>query len=102
MKAPPTFKPRQYRTLKERKQAHDQSRGTASERGYNWKWQKARAIWLMDYPLCALCEAKGLLKAASVVDHITPHRGNDTLFWDTTNWQSLCVVCHNIKTGKGL
>jgi len=33
--------------------------------------------------------------AATVVDHITPHRGNTQLFWDSSNWQSLCEECHN-------
>ncbi|WP_189426952.1 HNH endonuclease [Devosia pacifica] len=28
-------------------------------------------------------------------DHITPHRGDDQLFWDRTNWQALCAHCHN-------
>jgi len=36
--------------------------------------------------------------AALVVDHIQPHKGNDDLFWDASNWQSLCEACHNLKT----
>ncbi|WP_317617964.1 HNH endonuclease [Rhodobacter capsulatus] len=32
---------------------------------------------------------------ASVVDHITPHRGNKALFWDRYNWQALCKPCHD-------
>lgn len=32
---------------------------------------------------------------ATVVDHIVPHRGNAVLFWDETNWQSLCKGCHD-------
>lgn len=32
---------------------------------------------------------------ATVVDHIKPHRGNQKLFWDKENWQSLCTKCHN-------
>jgi len=35
---------------------------------------------------------------AVVVDHITPHRGNETLFWDKVNWQGLCLSCHSRKT----
>lgn len=36
--------------------------------------------------------------AASVVDHIIPHKGNDDLFWDMSNHQALCKKCHDIKT----
>ena len=35
---------------------------------------------------------------ATVVDHIRPHKGNRELFWDRTNWQSLCKQCHDRKT----
>ncbi|MGA9851855.1 MAG: HNH endonuclease [Gammaproteobacteria bacterium] len=44
------------------------------------------------------CEKNGKTMLASVVDHIVPHRGNTTIFWDRTNWQSLCRRCHNRKT----
>lgn len=30
-----------------------------------------------------------------LVDHIIPHRGDQKLFWDTTNWQSACERCGN-------
>lgn len=33
--------------------------------------------------------------AATVVDHIIPHRGNDEFFWSVDNWQSLCEHHHN-------
>jgi 5-methylcytosine-specific restriction endonuclease McrA len=32
-----------------------------------------------------------------VVDHIQPHKGDETLFWDENNWQPLCRQCHDIK-----
>jgi 5-methylcytosine-specific restriction endonuclease McrA len=32
---------------------------------------------------------------STVVDHITPHKGNVSLFWDVNNLQALCVGCHN-------
>lgn len=37
---------------------------------------------------------------AQHVDHIIPHRGDLRLFWDRTNWQGLCVGCHNRKTAQ--
>ena len=32
---------------------------------------------------------------ASVVDHVTPHQGDQRLFWDEANHQSLCKPCHD-------
>ena len=37
----------------------------------------------------------GLTEAATVVDHIKPHKGDYDLFWDESNWQSLCKHCHD-------
>ncbi|HOO52277.1 MAG TPA: HNH endonuclease signature motif containing protein, partial [Alphaproteobacteria bacterium] len=51
--------------------------------------------------LCVECERKGHVIPATVVDHIIPHRGDETLFWDESNWQALCKKCHDRKTGKG-
>ena len=73
----------------------------ATQRGYTRRWKKERAAFLFRYPLCAACLAAGLSVLASVVDHIRPHRGDMRLFWDVTNWQSLCKRCHDQKTGSG-
>ena len=78
----------------ERKQV-DQQRGTSAQRGYGSRWQKARATYLSFNPTCARCG-----QAASVVDHITPHKGNSELFWSTENWQALCKRCHDAKTAR--
>lgn len=69
---------------------HDANRPTAAQRGYNHEWRKARLAFLALHPSCALCFAP-----ATVVDHITPHRGDDALFWNPLNWQPLCESCHN-------
>lgn len=69
---------------------HDQKRGTSSQRGYTGAWDKARRAFLARHRWCARCKAP-----AQVVDHITPHRGDQTLFWDKTNWQPLCTPCHS-------
>jgi len=68
---------------------------TSTQRGYGYKWQRAREHHLRDNPLCAYCQRQGLVTAASVVDHIVAHRGDMTLFWDLSNWQGLCVSCHS-------
>ena len=41
---------------------------------------------------------EGRYRKASVVDHIIPHRGDEALFWDRSNWQALCHRHHSIKT----
>lgn len=82
----------------EHKQKKDQYRGTASERGYNARWQKARKHFLSLNPLCVECLADKYVVAATVVDHIKPHKGDYALFWDRKNWQALCKRHHDIKT----
>lgn len=73
-------------------------RETAAARGYGYRWQQARAGWLRSHPLCAHCERAGLVVAANEVDHIKPHKGDMAMFWDSSNWQSLCKPCHSAKT----
>jgi 5-methylcytosine-specific restriction protein A len=68
---------------------------TSSQRGYDYKWQKARERYLCDHPLCVYCHRQGLTAAASVVDHKVPHRGDQDLFWNEDNWQALCKTCHD-------
>lgn len=72
-----------------------QERTSSSQRGYGYRWQKARATFLSRHPLCVMCLALGRVVPASVVDHIKPHRGDQSLFWDSGNWQSLCKTCHD-------
>ena len=65
------------------------------------QWRSIRNLILKRNPLCVNCFSTGKLTPATVVDHIEPHRGNYELFIDTKNLQSLCVNCHNEKTGSG-
>jgi 5-methylcytosine-specific restriction protein A len=74
-----------------------QFRGNTSARGYGWKWQKERLFHLAKHPLCVYCEETGRVTAATTVDHRIPHRGDQTLFWDRSNWQSLCTNCHSSR-----
>jgi 5-methylcytosine-specific restriction protein A len=78
------------------------ARETAAQRGYDGRWRKARVLFLRKHPLCAGCLRENQLTPATVVDHIIPHRGDDRLFWDQSNWQPLCKACHDRKTGSGL
>jgi 5-methylcytosine-specific restriction protein A len=58
-------------------------------------WKALRLNQLRSEPLCRMCKAEGRIKAASVCDHITPHRGDTALFHDPANLQSLCKPCHD-------
>lgn len=70
-------------------------RGTSAQRGYGARWQRYRRTFLAAHPLCVFCLRMGRTEPATVVDHIEPHKGDEVLFWDTDNWQSLCASCHN-------
>jgi 5-methylcytosine-specific restriction endonuclease McrA len=85
----------QITATRERNARHDAKRPSARERGYNHEWRKTRAEYLTKHPHCRMCAKSGLIRLATVVDHITPHRGDKRLFWSRSNWQPLCAPCHN-------
>ncbi len=62
-------------------------------------WRALRAAVLRDDPLCVACQAKGMLVAATVVDHVVPLKDGGARF-DRANLQPLCVSCHNRKTAR--
>lgn len=72
---------------------------TSSERGYGWRWVKARAAYLAAHPLCVYHARDGMAAEATVLDHIVPHQGNMAStgngFWNSANWQGLCKRCHD-------
>lgn len=59
------------------------------------RWRKLRARKLTSDPLCVYCFQRSVFVPATVVDHVTPHRGVERLFWDAGNLQSLCKACHD-------
>jgi 5-methylcytosine-specific restriction endonuclease McrA len=58
-------------------------------------WQKLRAMHLHEHPMCSV---PGCRRRATVVDHVTAHRGEAILFYDPANLQSLCKPHHDSKT----
>jgi len=60
---------------------------------YDRRWRKRREQQLRDHPLCARCVEMGIVKAARIADHVTPHRGDPALFEGPL--QSLCKECHD-------
>lgn len=82
------------------RQDFDRRRGTRTARGYNNTWLKASKTFRLKHPLCKRCEEQGRLTSAAVTDHVIPHYGDQTLFWDESNWQALCKSCHDAKTAR--
>lgn len=68
---------------------------TSGQRGYTYRWQKESKAFLAEHPLCCYCEREGRVTVATIVDHKIPHRGDQTLFWDHSNWQSMCAPHHS-------
>jgi 5-methylcytosine-specific restriction protein A len=97
---PPLHRPAGVRSAVEVKRALDRERPSAARRGYGRPWRRARAAFLAQHPLCVACRAQGRVVAASVVDHVVPHRGDQRLFWDTGNWAPSCKPCHDAKTAR--
>lgn len=59
------------------------------------RWQALRRDRLSREPLCTRCMAKGKVVPATVVHHRRPHKGNEELFFDPRNLESVCKDCHD-------
>ena len=62
------------------------------------KWTRMSKAFREANPLCVMCEKKGVITPADVVDHITPYPVCKD-FFDSSNWQSLCNR-HNAEKGN--
>lgn len=95
---PPTFRSRQQQSRQEQNRDYDARRGSASQRGYDGRWQKAIATWKArsENCLCIGCKAVGYIAATEIVDHVEPHRGDQLKFWDKGNWQPCCRWHHDV------
>jgi hypothetical protein len=58
------------------------------------RWRAKSKAQLAAEPLCRMCQAEGVVTAATVADHIEPHRGDPEKFWNGA-LQSLCEWHHN-------
>lgn len=92
---PKSFRPRGAPTPRD----VDHDRGSARSRGYDGRWERARLGFLRQHPLCAYCEAGAFgrkrVTAATLVDHIVPHKGDRALFWFAAWWAASCAPCHS-------
>lgn len=72
-------------------------RGSSSDRGYGWEWQKARELAIRrDLGLCVPCLKQGRTTAFAQVDHVIPKSQGGTD--DVENLQCICGDCHAFKT----
>jgi len=63
----------------------------------NKAWHNQRQAQLSKQPLCACCLAGGRVVQAEHIDHVFPHRQSNERF-KRNLFQSLCAVCHTLKT----
>lgn len=72
------------------------TRPNATERGYDGRWQKIRAIKRARDPLCEWCKERGSVKLMDLVDHYIPLAAGGT--HANENLVSMCRPCHGLKT----
>ena len=60
------------------------------------RWKALAQRQLAMHPLCVMCEQEGKVVPARICDHIQPHRGDEILFWNPQNLQSLCRRHHDV------
>lgn len=87
-------------TLKPRVGAAPQPRVRSHvvERDRSRAFQRARARYLSDHPLCVECERQGRVSAAVELDHVVPlWKGGGN---DDANLAGLCRPCHLAKTAE--
>lgn len=64
------------------------------------KWQKLRAMYLAQHPVCEQCEKNGKTSLAKVVHHVVPIEDAkditmmEVLAYDWHNLMAVCEQCH--------
>ena len=81
-----------------KKRERDRTRGSAASRGYGTRHRAVRRALLAGGTMCVQCKRLGIIRGATVLDHIVPFKGDATLQWDESNRQPLCKQCHDEKT----
>ena len=71
-----------------------ENRVSAVRRGYDARWRQASNEFKRSHPFCIGCLALGHRRPTEVVDHVVPHRGNQTIFWNVAKWQASCRWHH--------
>lgn len=74
---------------------------TTRERGYGFDWQKFRAAFIQQHPLCMDCLAEDISTAATEVHHRCKIKDRPDLRLEAENCMALCGRCHDARTAKG-
>lgn len=64
------------------------------------QWRTESAAFRAEHPLCC-CElhhGRPGSPPSQVVDHVIPHRGDRTLFYERSNWCAKAKACHDSKS----
>lgn len=92
---PQVFRAHGQRSTSQIRIDSEASRGSARERGYGARWDRASAGFKQAHPLCMGCEAIGRVVPVNVTDHVEPHKGDMVRFWDARRWQPACSWHHD-------
>lgn len=92
---PKRLRPSGHRPAAQARREYDDRRGSAASRGYTGRWAKASASFRRVNPLCEYCGLEGRVTAATLVDHLYPHRTYDGVFWIKDWWVACCDPCHS-------
>lgn len=90
-------------------QARQLRRGSSSERGYDYAWQKLRAELLgldggsgrLEFLFCADCQAEDVATPVEELHHIKKIATHPHLRLDPRNLMPLCKDHHNARTARG-
>lgn len=71
-------------------------REKSDPRYHTARWARLSRTFRDSHPLCARCQAQGIIRPAQCVDHIIPVPICQD-FYDIHNLQSLCNECNMLK-----
>lgn len=79
-----------------RDRSHDEARGPQPWRLWyrSQRWREKALAQFAAHSLCSRCSTDHRPVAASVANHVIPHKGNETLFWEG-ELESVCAPCHD-------
>lgn len=95
---PPMHAPRLQRGKRDRDREYDARRRKSQPWRSLYKtpqWAMLRASQLALEPLCERCAKRGLVVAATTVNHRERHRGDPIKFFDPTGLETVCKPCHD-------
>jgi 5-methylcytosine-specific restriction enzyme A len=87
----PLYHPPGWQPEAQRRAAYDRSKVRHYDSA---RWLHLRNAYLATHPLCEC----GCDRPATVVDHRTPHLGDDALMYAWDNLQAMTKPCHDRKT----